>query len=79
MEEPAVLSSEGRSRLNVRHITPSLTVDLLVVDLPGDNTQRIRALPSHTILHVPASCRLRMISAVAQCWKGMAQGRDDNA
>ena len=61
------------------NVTPSLTVDLPPVDLPGDFTQRIRALPSHTILHVPASCRLRMISAVAQCWNGMAQGRDDNA
>ena len=27
----------------------------------------------------PASCRLRMISVVAQCWNGMAQGRDDYA
>ena len=39
----------------------------------------IRALPSNTVLHVPASCRLRMISVVAQCWNGMAQGRDDYA
>ena len=59
--------------------TPSLTVDLSLVDLPTDFTQRIRALPSSTILHVPASCRLRMISVVAQCWNGMAQGRDDYA
>ena len=61
------------------NVTPSLTVDLLPVDLPGDFTQRIRALPSNTILHVPASCRLRMISTVAQCGNGMAQGRDDYA
>ena len=61
------------------NVTPSLTVDLPPVDLPGDFTQRIRALPSSTILHVPASCRLRMISAVARCWNGMAQGRDDYA
>ena len=61
------------------NVTPSLTVDLPPVDLPGDFTQRIRALPSNTMLHVPASCRLRMISAVAQCWNGMAQGRDDYA
>ena len=59
--------------------TPSLTVDLPLVDLPTGFTQRIRALPSSTILHVPASCRLRMISVVAQCWNGMAQGRDDYA
>ena len=59
--------------------TPSLTVDLPLVDLPADFTQRIRALPSSTILHVPASCRLRMISVVARCWNGMAQGRDDYA
>ena len=59
--------------------TPSLTVDLTLVDLPADFTQRIRALPSSTILHVPASSRLRMISVVAQCWNGMAQGRDDYA
>ena len=59
--------------------TPSLTVDLPLVDLPTDFTQRIRALPSSTILHVPASSRLRMISVVAQCWNGMAQGRDDYA
>ena len=50
-----------------------------LVDLPVDFTQRIRALPSSTILHVPASCRLRMISVVARCWNGMAQGRDDYA
>ena len=60
-------------------VTPSLTVDLSLVDLPTGFTQRIRALPSSTILHVPASCRLRMISAVARCWNGMAQGRDDYA
>ena len=59
--------------------TPTLVVDLPVIDLPGEFTQRIRALPSHTMLHVPASCRLRMISVVAQCWKGMAHGRDDYA
>ena len=59
--------------------TPSLTVDLPAIDLPLDYTQRIRVLPSSTILHVPASCRLRMISAVAHCWNGMAQGRDDYA
>ena len=59
--------------------TPSLTVDLPLVDLPTGFTQRVRALPSSTILHVPASCRLRMISVVAQCWNGMAQGRDDYA
>ena len=61
------------------NVTPSLTVDLLSVDLPGNFTQRIRALPSNTIFHVPASCRLRMISTVAQCGNGMAQGRDDYA
>ena len=61
------------------NVTPSLTVDLPPVDLPGDFTQCIRALPSNTILHVPASCRLRMISAVAQCRNGMAQERDDYA
>ena len=61
------------------NVPPSLTVDLPPVDLPADFTQRIRALPSSTILHVPASCRLRMISAVARCWNGMAQGRDDCA
>ena len=59
--------------------TPSLTVDFPPLDLPAGFTQRIRALPSSTILHVPASCRLRMISVVAQCWHGMAQGRDDYA
>ena len=61
------------------NVTPSLTVDRPPVELPADITQRIRALPSSTILHVPASCRLRMISAVARCWNGMAQGRDDYA
>ena len=60
-------------------VTPSLTAGLSLVDLPSDFTQRIRTLPSNTILHVPASCRLRMISAVAECWNGMAQGRDDYA
>ena len=61
------------------NVTPSLTVDLPPVVLQADFTERIRALPSNTILHVPASCRLRMISAVARCWNGMAQGRDDYA
>ena len=60
-------------------VMPSLVADLPVIDLPSDFTQRIRALPSNTVLHVPASCRLRMISVVAQCWNGMAQGRDDYA
>ena len=50
------------------NVTPSVTVDLPPVDLSGDFTQRIRALPSNTILHAPASCRLRMTRAVAQCW-----------
>ena len=59
--------------------TPSLTEDLPPVDLRADFTQRVRALPSSTILHVPASCRVRMINAVARCWNGMAQGRDDYA
>ena len=59
--------------------TPSLTVDLPPVDLPADFTRRVCALPSSTILHVPASCRLRMISAVARCWNGMGQGRGDYA
>ena len=54
--------------------TPRLSVALPLVALPAGFTQRIRALPSSTILHVPASCRLRMISVVAQCWNGMAQG-----
>ena len=61
------------------HATPSLTVEFPPIVLPAGFTQRIRALPSSTILHVPASCRLRMISVVAQCWHGMAQGRDDYA
>ena len=61
------------------NVTPSLTVDLPAVVRPCDFTQRVRALSSHTMLHVPASCRLRMISVVAQCWKGMAHGRDDYA
>ena len=61
------------------NVTPSLTVDLPPVVLPADFTERIRALPSNTISHVPASCRLRMISAVARCWNVMAQGRDDYA
>ena len=60
-------------------VTPSLTTGLPPNDLPSDFTQRIRSLPSNTILHVPASCRLRMISVVAQCWNGMAQERDDYA
>ena len=47
-------------------VTPSLTAGLPLLDLPSDFTQRIRTLPSNTILHVPASCRLRMISAVRE-------------
>ena len=41
------------------NVTPSLTVDLPACDF----TQCVRALPSHTMLHVPASC----LSAHDQC------------
>ena len=59
--------------------TPSFTVDLPLVDLPtGFHAAHPRASFKHH-LHVPASCRLRMISVVAQCGNGMAQGRDDYA
>ena len=31
----------------------------------------------NTLLHIPSSCRLRMIAGTAQCWQGMAHGNDD--
>ena len=49
---------------------PGARVELLQLHLPTD-TQRIRLLPANTLLHIPSSCRLRMIAATAQCWQGM--------
>ena len=31
------------------------------------------------MLHVPHSCRLRMINVVAQYWSGLAQGKNELA
>ena len=53
---------------------PDLQTGLPPVNLPPDFTQQIRALPANTLLHIPCSCRLRMIAAVAQGWQGMAHG-----
>ena len=33
----------------------------------------------NTLLHIPSSCRLRMIAATAQCWRNMARSSDDFA
>ena len=41
--------------------------------MPPNFTQRVRLLPANTLLHIPSSCRLRMIAATALCWQGMAQ------
>ena len=49
------------------------------LQLPTIFTQMIRLLPANTLLHIPSSCRLRMIAATAQCWQGMALCSDDFA
>ena len=59
------------------HTTPDLLVGLLPVELSPGFTTRFRSLPANTLWHVPSSCRLRMIAAVAQCWRGMAQGSNE--
>ena len=44
-----------------------------------DFQERVRAVPSNTILHVPQRCRLQMIPVVARCWNGLATGSDEYA
>ena len=58
---------------------PGARVELPQLQLPTNCTQRIRLLPANTLLHIPSSCRLRMIAATARCWQGVARGSDDFA
>ena len=58
---------------------PGARVELPQLQLPTDFTQRIRLLPANNLLHIPSSCRLRMIAAAAQCWQGTARGSDNFA
>ena len=51
---------------------PPLRVDFPPLRLPNDSQGRVRPLPSNTMLHVPQSCRLRIIAVVARCWNGLA-------
>ena len=60
--------------------TPSahdLHVECSSRNLPPNSTQRIRSFPANTLPHIPSSCRLRMIAAVAQCWQGMVLGSNE--
>ena len=59
--------------------TPGARAELPQLQLPTDFTKRIRLLLGNTSLHIPSSCRLRMIAATAQCWQGMACVSDDCA
>ena len=58
---------------------PGARVELPQLQLPSNFTQRIRLLAANTLLHIPSSCRLRMIADTAQCWQGMAGSSDDFA
>ena len=57
---------------------PPLHVDFPPLHLPNDFAETgVRALMSNTMLHVPQTCRLRMIALFARCWKGLAAGLDE--
>lgn len=43
--------------------------------LPADFTARVRRLPANTVVHIPIECRARMAEATAECWEGLADGR----
>ena len=49
----------------VQESPPPLRVDIPPLHLPNDFQERVRALPSNTMLHVPQICRLRMIATIA--------------
>ena len=42
------------------------------VMLPPRFTERIRQLPSATLVHIPVACRARIAVVTAQCWEGTA-------
>ena len=48
--------------------------DLPRIALPADFVRRVRTLSSHTLLHIPKSCRFRMLTITVTCWLGMAVG-----
>ena len=58
---------------------PGLWVDLPSLHLQPDFTRRVRSLPANTMLHIPSSCRLRVIAATALCWQGMFQGSNESS
>ena len=47
--------------------------------LPGDFTQRVRKLPCHTLLHIPISCRLRVLNIMENTLQGMNAGSSSHA
>ena len=67
-------SSQGDARAPL-----SPNADIIPLSLPDDFSQRVRALPSHTLLHVPKSCRLRALNVADSCWTGMALGSPSHA
>ena len=42
--------------------------------LPATFTSRVRRLSHNTVLHVPLSCRLRLLRITRQCWNRCADG-----
>ena len=44
------------------------------VVLPEDFSERVRRIPPHTLVHIPVASRVKIASATAECWEGMAAG-----
>ena len=42
-------------------------------EVPHDWAKRVRALPGNTLVHIPASCRIRMATAFTELLDGMAR------
>ena len=42
------------------------------LSLPSDFSQRVRKLPCHTLLHIPISCRLRMLNIMENTLQGIS-------
>ena len=74
---PTAAAGEAGAEDQTATPAPGLHVELPSLHQPPDFTQRVRFLPANTLLHIPSSCRLRMIAATAQCWQGMAQGSNE--
>ena len=47
--------------------------------LPGDFSRRVRKLPCHTLLHIPISCRVRVLNIMENTLQGISAGSNTHA